>query len=89
MLLNISSVAIKNLRFTRLLYRAGKNNHAGIKDTLDEDGTVAFDVINERDVNIPYVMRRVLNGAEEPIEEDEFPSKYIPLIPVVGEEVIY
>ena len=57
------------------------------KDTLDEDGTVAFDVINERDVNIPYVMRRVLNGAEEPIEEDEFPSKYIPLIPVIGEEV--
>lgn len=57
------------------------------KDILDEDGTVDYAEIESRDVEIPYVKHCVLNGEEEPIEESEFPSKYIPIIPVIGEEV--
>lgn len=57
------------------------------KDTLDEDGTVQYTEIDSRKVSIPYVKHCILNGEEEPLEESEFPSKYIPLIPVIGEEV--
>lgn len=57
------------------------------KDLLDEDGTVQYIELDSRDTEYPYVMHYVLNGSDEPISETEFPSKYIPLIPVVGEEV--
>lgn len=57
------------------------------KNILDEDGTVEYIEIESRDTQYPYVKHYVLNGSDEPISETEFPSKYIPLIPVVGEEV--
>lgn len=57
------------------------------KDILDEDGTVDYEVIEKRKISVPYIKHCVLNGGQEPIEESEFPSKYIPLIPVVGNEV--
>lgn len=57
------------------------------KDTLDEDGTVIYEELDSRKVDIPYVKHCILNGEEKPIQETEFPSKYIPLVPVIGEEV--
>lgn len=57
------------------------------KKTLDEDGTVEYIEIESRKVSIPYVKHCVLNGSDEPIEESEFPCNYIPLIPVIGQEV--
>jgi hypothetical protein len=57
------------------------------KDILDDDGTVEYVEIESRDTQYPYVKHYVLNGSDEPIKETEFPSKYIPLIPVIGEEV--
>lgn len=57
------------------------------KKILDDDGTVVYEEIESRTVEIPYVKHCVLNGEEDPIKETEFPSNYIPLIPVIGEEV--
>lgn len=57
------------------------------KDILDEDGTVEYTVIENRNVQKAYVKRYVLGGDENPLEENEFPSKYIPIIPVIGNEV--
>lgn len=57
------------------------------KDILDEDGTVQYEELQKRVTSYPYVKHYVLNGSDEPIEETDFPSQYIPLIPVIGEEV--
>jgi hypothetical protein len=57
------------------------------KKALDEDGTVMYRELESRKVSVPYIKHCVLNGEDEPIEESEFPCKYIPLVPVVGEEV--
>lgn len=57
------------------------------KKLLDENGTVEYIEIESRKVSIPYIKHCVLNGSDEPIEESEFPCKYIPIIPVIGEEV--
>lgn len=56
------------------------------KDAIDEDGTVAYELLAERKTKIPYVKKCVLNGEETPIEEEEFPSKYLPIVPVYGVE---
>lgn len=57
------------------------------KDRIDEDGTVVYEEIDSRVVDVPYVKHCILNGEEEPIKETDFPSSYIPLVPVIGEEV--
>lgn len=57
------------------------------KDLLDEDGTVEYLELDSRETEYPYIKHYVLNGSDEPIKETEFPSKYIPLVPVVGHEV--
>lgn len=57
------------------------------KDILDEDGSVVYEVLEERNTKLPYIMRYVLNGEDEPIEEDEVPCEYIPIVPVIGNEV--
>lgn len=57
------------------------------KEAIDEDGTVVYAVIDERKVQRPYVKHCILNGEEDPIQETDFPSSFIPLVPVVGEEV--
>lgn len=57
------------------------------KDILDEDGTVQYAELDSRKVNRCYVKHCILNGEEDPIEETDFPSDYIPLIPVIGDEV--
>lgn len=56
-------------------------------DALEEDGTVQFNVVAKRPIKIPYVKHCIYDGHEDPISEEEFPSQYIPLIPVFGEEV--
>lgn len=60
-------------------------------DRLEEaQGTpseVVFTVIDERTTQIPYIKHCILNGEDEPLEERDFPSQYIPLIPVIGSEV--
>lgn len=57
------------------------------KNAIDEDGTVIYELLAERKVEIPYVKKCIYSGAEDPLEEEEFPCKYIPLVPVIGEEV--
>lgn len=57
------------------------------KDLLDENGAVVYEVSAERKVKICTVKHCILDGNEEPIEENEFPCKYIPIVPVIGEEV--
>lgn len=57
------------------------------KEILDENGTVEYEIVMTREVETPYVKMCILNGEEEPLEEEDFPSEYIPLIPVIGEEV--
>lgn len=56
-------------------------------DALDEDGTVDYEVVAKRPIKIPYVKHCIYDGHEDPISEEEFPSQYIPLVPVFGEEV--
>lgn len=60
-------------------------------DKLEElQGTpteVQFAIIDERVTQIPYIKHCVYSGADEPIEESDFPCDYIPLIPVIGNEV--
>lgn len=60
-------------------------------DSLEEaQGTpneVVFEIIDERDTQIPYIKHCIYSGDEEPLEESDFPSKYIPIVPVIGNEV--
>lgn len=56
------------------------------KKTLDDDGTVVYEVLNSRKVQIPYVKHYVLNGEDDPIDETELVTEYIPLVPVFGQE---
>lgn len=58
------------------------------KKILDDSGEVFYEVIEERETQgIPYIKHYVLNGEEDPIEETEFPSQFIPIVPVYGNEV--
>ena len=62
------------------------------KDRLDEKNEelefpVEYVIIDERETRIPYVKHCVYNGEDEPLEEESFPCKYIPLVPVIGAEV--
>lgn len=57
------------------------------KDALDEDGTVQYALIDERRVRVPYIKQYILCGQEEPLEETDFPGEYIPIVPVIGNEV--
>lgn len=71
----------------RLLDGSVEVINAEQKDVLDEDGTVIYEVLADRDIEIPYVKKCIYSGEDEPLEEEDFPSKYIPLVPVIGEEV--
>lgn len=44
-----------------------------------------FEVVNSRTVRTHKVTRRKMTGAEV-LEESEFPSRFVPLVPVFGEE---
>lgn len=58
---------------------------------LAPDGTSlprsGYEVMAQREVELPYVKKCLLNGEDEPLDETEFPSDYIPLVLVVGDEV--
>jgi hypothetical protein len=60
-------------------------------DALEEaQGTpeeVLFAILDERTTQLPYIKHCILNGGDEPLEESDFPSEYIPLVPVIGNEV--
>lgn len=60
-------------------YRDGKNG-------LDEQ-EVPYEILMEREVKLPTVYHCIYGAEEEPLEETEFPSKYIPIVPVIGKEV--
>ena len=54
-----------------------------------DDMGVVFDyeVLLERGIEVPQIMVAVLSGSDVLQEPEEFPSQYIPLIPVIGDEV--
>ena len=57
------------------------------KDIIDEDGTVLYEILAERNTEYCTVHKAIYAGGEEPLEEEEFPSKYIPIVMVIGHEV--
>ena len=57
-----------------------------IKGALETIAKEGKEVERERKVHTHKVMFALLNGAEVLEKPREFPSKYIPIIPVVGEE---
>lgn len=58
------------------------------KKRLDDDGTVQYEIIDERRVRRPYIKIFLLNGEEKPIDESEFPANIIPIIPFFAKRVI-
>jgi len=61
----------------------GADVYALRKDELDALG---LEVVGEREVRSHAVRQRVLTGAEV-LEERDWPGRYIPIVPVYGEEV--
>lgn len=55
------------------------------KDEFDQSMS-ELTVVKERKAQVPIVKWCILNG-HEVLEEKEFPSQYIPIIPVYGEEI--
>lgn len=51
-----------------------------------QPGQLPLEVIRERDSSVPFVKWIKHNGIEI-LEQTELPGKYIPIIPVVGEEI--
>lgn len=56
------------------------------KEIID-DSIVEYEVVAERNIQIPTVYKCIYAGGDEPLEKEEFPSQYIPIVPVIGEEV--
>lgn len=54
-----------------------------VEGTLPED----TNVVKKKTAQVPKVMHRYTNGHEF-LEETVFPGRYIPIIPVIGEEVV-
>jgi hypothetical protein len=52
-----------------------------------EEESIEYEILSERSVELPTVYYCVFGGVEEPLEKEEFPSKYIPVVPVIGQEV--
>ena len=71
----------------RLVDGSTRTIYSEQKDVLDEDGTVQYEILNERKIEIPYVKKCIYAGGDDPLEEEEFPCKHIPLVPVIGAEV--
>lgn len=71
----------------RLIDGSEKIINSEQKSVIDEDGTIEYELLNERKTEYCKVMCQVWAGDDEPLEEEEFPSKFIPIIPVVGHEV--
>ena len=57
------------------------------KTIIDDNGTVVYEILDERNTEFPYIKHCVLNGEDVPLSEEDFPCDYIPLIPVIGNEV--
>lgn len=61
------------------------------KQYLDEQGLLvqepAPQIVNERKTRIPLIKQYKLNGSEI-LEETELPGSYIPILPVLGNEII-
>jgi hypothetical protein len=55
-----------------------------IKDILDAQGIT---VVGERDTKTNKVKQKIISGAEV-LEENEWAGKYIPIVPVYGDEVM-
>lgn len=60
------------------------NEYMRIKDILDAQGIT---VVGERDTKTNKVKQKIVSGAEV-LEENEWAGKYIPIVPVYGDEVM-
>lgn len=60
------------------------NEYMRIKDILDAQGIT---VVGERDTKTNKVTQKIISGAEV-LEENEWAGKYIPIVPVYGDEVM-
>lgn len=60
------------------------NEYMRIKDILDAQGIT---VVGERDTKTNKVKQKIISGAEV-LEENEWAGKYIPIVPVYGDEVM-
>lgn len=58
-----------------------------IEDGETNEAPLIYDKVMSREVDIPTVYVAVLSGADVLEDKEEFPSQYIPIIPVIGEEV--
>ena len=62
------------------------NTHSEGLESLDAE-LVPYEIIDERPVSLPKVYHCIYGAEEDPLEKTEFPSKYIPIVPVIGQEV--
>ena len=60
---------------------------ADIEAMFAQAAAVGIEPVAEREVEYHEVFRSVLSGKEYLEDEVEFPSRYLPIIPVIGEEV--
>ena len=60
------------------------NEYMRIKDILDAQGIT---VVGERDTKTNKVKQKIISGAEV-LEENEWAGKFIPIVPVYGDEVM-
>ena len=78
---------IYKVRVENILTGETKTNVVNRKELkLLKENEIPFEVLNERDTFFEEVKIYKTNGVEI-IEESNFPSQYIPIIPVYGEEV--
>lgn len=61
-------------------------------DAIDENNEASetpifYELLNERNTKECIIKHCVYSGEEDPLEETEFPSQYIPIVPVIGNEV--
>ena len=63
------------------------DHNQSVYDGELDDIPVDYELMIDRKVDIPTVYVAVLSGADILEEKEEFPSQYIPIVPVIGEEV--
>lgn len=60
---------------------------ADVIDRLERARAAGVDVLQEKKYKSHKVMRQIFNGFEQLEEEVEFPSRFLPIVPVLGEEL--
>lgn len=58
-----------------------------LEEAQGTETEVVFKIVDERKTQIPYIKHCVYSGHDEPLEEEDFPCQYIPIVPVIGCEV--